>query len=134
MGYDDTLRDFKNLVKDEEGILDEVRRMAIEHVDVEVKRPWESYNKASLLRDFRKLEEVVLVLLEGANNEVGVDEEVTFVEPKEDLEVLLRMWVDFRQSFVMEERLLENVRREMGKEYEPWTLPPIKIKSKMRMD
>jgi hypothetical protein len=134
MGYDDTLRDFKNLVKDEEGILDEVRRMAIEHVDVEVKRPWESYNKASLLREFRKLEEVVLVLLEGSSSENGLDEEVVFVEPKEELEVLLRMWVDFRQSFMMEERLLENVCKEMGTEYEPWTLPSVRIKSKMRRD
>lgn len=132
MGYDETLRDFKNLVHDPYHILDEVRRLAIEHVDVEVKRPWESYNKASLLRGFRKLEEVVLVLLQA--KDVGMDGEVRFQEPKEDLEGLLRMWIDFRQSFLVEEKLLENVCREMGKKYEPWFLPSVKIRSRMLME
>jgi len=131
MGYDETLRDFKNLVKDEEGVLDEVRRLAIEHVDPEVKRPWESYNKASLLREFRNLEEVVLVLLTVKDETIGVDEDVKFVEPKGELEVLLRMWIDFGQSVVVEEKLLESVCREMGKEYEPWSLPSVRIRSKM---
>ncbi|TVY83790.1 hypothetical protein LSUE1_G001907 [Lachnellula suecica] len=130
MGYDETLRDFKNIVKDEEGILDEVRQMAVEHVDVEVKRPWESYNKASFLREFRKLEQVVLVLLTGQDDEIPLDQEVVFVEAKDDLESLLRMWVDFRQSFLMEEKLLENVCREMEKDYTPWTLPAVRIRSK----
>ena len=134
MGYDETLRNFKTIVKDEEGLLDEVRRLAIEHVDAEVKRPWESYNKASLLREFRDLQEVVLVLLTAKDEKMGPDEEVLFVEPKGELEVLLRMWIDFRQSVVVEEKLLESVCREMGKEYEPWSLPSVRIRSKMRRE
>jgi 2EXR family len=130
MGYDETLRDFRTIVKDE-GILDEVRRLAIEHVDPEVKRPWESYNKASLLREFRRLQEVVLVLLTAKDEKNGLDEGVVFVEPKGQLEALLRMWIDFRQSVVIEEKLLESVCREMGKAYESWSLPSVTIRSKM---
>lgn len=131
MGYDETLRDFKNIVKDEEGMLDEVRHLAIEHVDTSIKRPWEFYNKVALLRGFRKTEEVVLLLV-GTGDQVGLAEGVSFVEPTESPEALLRIWLDFRQNFVMEEKLLENVARDMGKEYVQWDLPTIRIKSKAR--
>jgi len=137
MGYDETLRDFKTIVKDEHGLLDEVRRLAIEHVDAAVKRPWESYNKASLLREFQNLQEIVLVLLTAEDNEdenVVPDEKVVFVEPKGEMQVVLRMWIDFRQSVVMEEKLLESVCREMGKEYEAWSLPSVRIRSKVRRE
>jgi len=139
MGYDETLRDFKTIVKDEDGLLDEVRRLAIEHVDAAVKRPWESYNKASLLRGFQNLQEIVLVLLTAKDTEteheiVVPDEKVAFAEPKGDMEVLLRMWIDFQQSVVMEEKLLESVCREMGKEYEAWSLPSVRIRSKVRRE
>jgi len=84
-----------------------------------------------LLREFRNLEEVVLVLLTVKDETIGVDKDVKFVEPKGELEVLLRMWIDFGQSVVVEEKLLESVCREMGKEYEPWSLPSVRIRSKM---
>ncbi|RDL39979.1 uncharacterized protein BP5553_04319 [Venustampulla echinocandica] len=133
MGYDETLRDFKTLVEDREGVLNEIRHVAIEHVDPGVKRPWEPYNKASVLRNFPKLQEVTLVLCNSKGQEtVDLDEEVEFVPPKEDPGKLLRLWVDFRQNFVMEERMLENVSRELGKEYKRFTLPRVQIKTKVR--
>jgi hypothetical protein len=133
MGYDDTLRDFRRLVVDEAAILDEVRIVAIEHVDLNIKRPWESYNKASLIRSFQKLEEVVLVLIDNEKERIGYDEEVEFVSTKDNPEQLLRMWVDFRQAFVMEEKILENVCLESGREYKPFTLPSVRLRGKVRL-
>ncbi|EPE37066.1 hypothetical protein GLAREA_09229 [Glarea lozoyensis ATCC 20868] len=132
MGYDDTLRDFKRLVMDNEGVLDEVWKVAIEHVDLNVKRPWESYNKASLIRSFRKLEEVLLVLLDDEGEHIGYDEEVEFVTPKVHPEKLLRMWVDFRQAFVMEEKILEDVCTESGREYKLFTLPAVRLRGMVK--
>lgn len=120
------------LVEDREGILNEIRHVAIEYVDPGIKRPWEPYNKASLLRRFPKLQEITLALCNSKGQEtVELDEEVEFVPPKEDPDELLRIWVRFRQSFVMEEKMLENVSRELGKEYKRFTLPRVQIKSKV---
>lgn len=134
MGYDETLRDFRKCVKDEEGLLDEVRKVAIEHVDLNVKRPWESYNKASLLRSFKMLEEVVLVQLRSDGQHLGWDEEVEFLPAKGDPEALLRIWVDFRQAFAVEERLLEKVCEEMGRGYEAFYLPSLRLKRKVGVE
>jgi hypothetical protein len=61
MGYDETLRDFRNyLAKPEE--CDEVRRVALEIVDERIKRPWESYDKCTLIKSLPNLETVYLVL------------------------------------------------------------------------
>jgi hypothetical protein len=133
MGYDDTLRDFRRLVVDEEATLEEVRKVAIEHVHLDIKRPWESYNKAALIRSFRKLEEVVLVLLDNERAQIGLDEEVAFVPTKVHPEKLLRMWVDFRQAFIMEERILEDVCSESGRDYELYTLPSVRLRRKARL-
>ena len=132
MGYDDTLRDFRALVDDQEGLLDQVQKVAIEHVDLNVKRPWESYNKASLIRSFNNLEEVVLVLLNDNGDNLDLDEEVEFVATKVSPERLLRMWVDFRQAFTMEEKILENVCAGSGRDYKLWTLPHVRLRAKVR--
>ncbi|KAF4625896.1 hypothetical protein G7Y89_g12264 [Cudoniella acicularis] len=130
MGYDDTLRDFKILVDDKDGSLNEIRRVAIEHVDVEVKRPWESYNKAVSLRGFRNLEETILVLCDTKGERTDLNEEVKFVLPKEDLERQLRIWANFRQSFAAEEKLLESVCAEIGTDYEHFSLPVLRLRAK----
>ncbi|KAH8792846.1 hypothetical protein F5882DRAFT_399629 [Hyaloscypha sp. PMI_1271] len=134
MGYDSTLRDFRSLVKDPSSLLDEVRTVAVDHVRGDIKRPWEAYNKASFLRSFPKLDEIIIVLGDekGEGEEIGVYEEVEFVEPKGDPERLLKMWYHFRQSFLQEERLLEEVYRESGREYEKFNLPVVNIKRKIR--
>jgi hypothetical protein len=139
MGYDDTLRDFRELVNDTDGsgLLDEVRSIAIDHVNVDVKRPWEGYNKASLLRSFRKLEEVFLVLGNGDGGRVmghGKGGEMVFREPRGDPECSLRIWWEFKQAFVAEERLLEEVCRESGRAFEKFELPVVKIKERLMPD
>jgi len=127
MGYDETLRDFRAFLKeDEKETLDKVQSIAIDHVDVEVKRPWESYNKMALLRGFPNLKEVLLILRDG-DGRSGLE---GFKEPKLNPEELLRMWVDFRQSFAMEEKVLEDVSRVLGEEYVKWSLPVVRIRSK----
>jgi len=128
MGYDETLRDFRNfLVRPE--ILDCVQFLALDHVDVEVKRPWESYNKITFIQGFPHLARVVLVLCDDPSD--GVRKEVEFAEPRQDLEKILRIWVDFRQSFVKEQKMLEEVRREVGKQCPKWSLPSVRVNSKI---
>jgi hypothetical protein len=142
MGYDETLRDFRELVNDEgREIFNEVNTVAIDHVDVDIKRPWESYNKASFIRSFRNLSEVVLVVGEEKRpglfkewldeEDEAIKEGVEFVQPRVDPELLLRFWAGFRQSFVTEERLLEDVCRAVGREYGPFALPAVRIMSKI---
>ncbi|KAE8451668.1 hypothetical protein EG329_003125 [Mollisiaceae sp. DMI_Dod_QoI] len=135
MGYDDTIRDFKNIVADPSCLLDQVQRIALDVVALEVKRPWEGYNKASLLRSFWNLQEVILVL--GCNGSEEQDAETTrreiveFKEPRDDPERLLKVWYYFRQSFIAEERILEEVCQASGQPYTTFSLPTVKIRSKI---
>lgn len=118
MGYDETLRDLRDfLCEDEKGVLDQVQSIAIDHVDAVVKRPWESYNKASMLRGFPALKEVLLVL-GGDVGERGVGSVVK----------------EFRQSVVAEESVLEDVCRAMGREYVKWTLPNVSIRRRRELE
>jgi hypothetical protein len=134
MGYDSSLRDFRSLVSDPSSLLDEVRSVAVDHVRGDIKRPWEAYNKASFIRSFPKLDEIIIVLSDekGEKEEIGVNEEVEFVEPSGDPERLLMVWYYFRQSFLQEEKLLEEVCRESGRGYEGFTLPVVRIMRKVR--
>ncbi|KAL3419739.1 hypothetical protein PVAG01_08237 [Phlyctema vagabunda] len=130
MGYDETLRDFRNYLAQPE-LLDQVGCLALDHVDVEVKRPWESYNKAALIREFPRLEEMLLVLCEPGQSKVAdIKADVVFTEPREDPEELLMMWADFRQAFIQEQKLLEEVCREVGKECVQYVLPTVRIRAK----
>lgn len=131
MGYDETLRDFKSFVCDPSHLLDQVRMIAIDHVDVEVKRPWESYNKASLIRGFKNLEQVVLVLCQKDRGMGAGWKETLFVNPKETVEEVLKFWIDFRQTFLLEERRLEEICREVGRDYEKFSLPIVRVKDKV---
>jgi len=127
MGYDDTIRDFRDLVTDDT-VLDEMKSIAIDHVDLEIKRPWEAYNKVALLRSLPKLKEVVLVV--GCGNSVGLGEKELLVEPKQDPEHLLRIWAAFRQGVAMEERGLEDACKSMETEYVRWQSPSVHIRTK----
>ncbi|KAH8593512.1 hypothetical protein B0O99DRAFT_515620 [Bisporella sp. PMI_857] len=133
MGYDDTLRDFRSLVNPiEKQILDEVSIIAIDHVNIELKRPWEAYNKAALMQSFPKLREVLLVQ-NGANRtyrSMGLGQGEDLVEPKQDPELSLRLWAEFRQSIMMEEKVMEDIARMNGQEYVKWQLPTVRIRSK----
>jgi hypothetical protein len=134
MGYDETLRDFKHFVVDPAHLLDRVQSIAIDHVDVQVKRPWESYNKASLVRQFRNLDFMVLVLCQkDAVYRRGWRGDTVFVEPRESVEEVLGFWYDFRRAFVVEERRLEAVCAEGDREYERFELPTVRIRDKLLM-
>ena len=142
MGYDDTLREFRELVVDNgtrmwngEAFLDEVRSVGIDYVCGDIKRPWEGYNKAALLRGFSKLEEVVLVLgketqrlREMTGGKQG--SEVVFNEVHGDPERSLRIWWEFKMAFVTEEKVLEEVCRDSGSEYEVYNLPVVRVREK----
>ncbi|KAM3076186.1 hypothetical protein ACMFMF_005523 [Clarireedia jacksonii] len=132
MGYDETLRDFRSFLQLPE-LLDEVKTLAIDHVDVEVKRPWEPYNKATLLRSFPNLDLVRLIVKEEARP-CGLDEEFELVEPKMSPEEVLRMWVEFKQSFIREEGILKEISRGMEKEYVGWSLPTVVVQTKIKKE
>ncbi len=115
-------------------MLDETAKLAIDHVDSEVKRPWESYNKACLIRGFKKLDQVVLVLCQsGRTWQSHWGKKVSFVEPSEKSEEVLRFGVDFRQGFWLEETGLEDVCRELGREYEKHVLPNVRFRDMMAL-
>lgn len=133
MGYDDTLRDFRTFLTTPE-LLDDVRSIGIDHVDVEVKRPWESYNKATLMRSFPNLKLVRLIIKEERRACGGLDENFEFVEPKMEPEDILRIWVDFKQSFVREERTLKEITMGSEMEYMGWSLPTVKVQTKVRKE
>lgn len=141
MGYDEKARDFRlNLAEERDerrrggkSILSSVRSIALDYVDVNIKRPWEGYNKACLIRSFPHLEEILLVVrprIPGSRVHQVVGEakgkEVGFCVPKIDPVTLLRWWAGFRQSFVMEENELEERCRGSGREYERYTLPVVR--------
>jgi len=133
MGYDDTLRDFRDLIVDKAHLLDKVRHVAIDHVNIEIKRPWESYNKATFLRRFKNLEEVTLVLENKSlptSNAASKPIEIALQEPQGDPERQLNVWYYFLQTFLIEERLLEDACKDSGREYKAYSLPTVRIKSK----
>ena len=109
-----------------------MRSVAVDHVRGDIKRPWEAYSKASFIRSFPNLEDIIIVLNDEEQGEIGVNEQVEFLESKEDPEKLLMVWYYFRQSFFQEEKLVEEVFREMGKEYMRFNLPVVRIRRKVR--
>lgn len=129
MGYDETLRDFKSyLAKPEE--LDSIRRLALDHVDVKVKRPWEGYNKAVWIRSFTRLEQLTLVLCSEAaiGGEDPADDasvgNLEFVEPQENPETIQCILEDFKRSFTQEQTILVSC---------PWQVAPVVVLPSLRV-
>ena len=77
LGYADAARDFARHVLD---TAEHVRRLAIDHVRPEVRRPWETYSKYWLMRGFPYLREAFLVL--GAEDDVNRSGQIEFVDPR----------------------------------------------------
>ncbi|KAK6600444.1 hypothetical protein H4I96_07770 [Botrytis cinerea] len=113
-------------------LLDDVKAIGIDHVDVEIKRPWESYNKATLMRSFPNLDLVKLIIKEERRPCGKLDEDFEFVEPRMEPEDILRIWVDFKQSFVREERTLKEIAMGLEKEYMGWALPTVRVQTKVK--
>jgi len=77
LGYADAARDFARNVLD---TTEHVRRLAIDHVRPEIRRPWETYSKYWLMRGFPYLREAFLVL--GADDGVEGRGQIEFVDPR----------------------------------------------------
>jgi hypothetical protein len=135
MGYDEVLRDFRDLVKDDKDWLNQTTKVAVDVVDMDIKRPWESYNKTHFLRGFRMLEEVVIVLnnksalpVEGGGEKRIWDTQL--VEPVQNPENMLWAWAMFRHSFMAEERYIAEACQDSELEYHPFRLPTVKVKER----
>ncbi|CAD6504672.1 BgTH12-00178 [Blumeria graminis f. sp. triticale] len=159
MGYDENFRILRDLIVEDRQIettghlseapnpascFDQLRCVAIDHVDPRIKRPWEGYNKASFLRSFPRLEELILVLSSEEENEAppspispintkAPDYDITtaFRDPRLPPEAILQIWWDFRQLFAMEEHMLEQVCNDLGKKYEGFSLPTVRVRGKV---
>ncbi|KAK3939847.1 hypothetical protein QBC46DRAFT_386758 [Diplogelasinospora grovesii] len=98
MGYGDVARDFGLHVKD---TTQHVRRLAIDHVAPAVRRPWETYNKFCLMRNFAHLEETYLVV-EKETPQKGATE-IELLDPRtSDREAIRRLMEHVRDSFTYE--------------------------------
>jgi hypothetical protein len=88
MGYADWAREFASRLP---GVVDVVRRLAVDYVPGEVRRQWEVYGKVCLIRGCKNLEEAYLVISSssgenggGDGDGVGEEREVEFVDPGAD--------------------------------------------------
>jgi hypothetical protein len=139
MGYDETLRDFRTFMADPRD-LDVVQSVALDSVESGVKRPWESYDKAVLIKSFPRLVELYLVLrrervpwLSNVPRPFVLERErerrVEFVEYADGAEAE-RVRKDFQMAFEQEEEMLRQINGQFGKEYEMHKLPPVVVVAK----
>lgn len=130
MGYDDAARDFRRRVDDADG----VRTLAIDHVDPDIRRPWEAYNKFALIQSFSRLAEVFLVLAADDDDDGGAGSrprrgsELEFVAPERDPTDISRLLADVYESFCFE--IFSDSPVGAAKEPAPKS-PPLVPKSKM---
>ena len=101
LGYADTARDFGQFVRD---TAQHVRSLAIDHVKPEVRRPWETYSKFCLMRNFPKLRETLLILAaadgDDENNQGGNDwGQIEFVDPRGNWEAIMALMENVKESF-----------------------------------
>lgn len=133
MGYDETLRDFRSFLREPQD-LDAVRWLGLDYVEGEMKRPWESYDKAVLIKSFPRLEKIYLVLgLKRRLREREAGAKISpavFVPPIEDAREIFRVWTAFRESFTREESLFMEMEFEQGRDSKPYVLPPVEIVSR----
>ena len=142
MGYDETLRDFRDFLKRPQE-LDEVRWLGLDYVEGEVKRPWESYDKAVLIKSFKNLEKIYLVLGvagsgmsedEQQGREANMERrerETVFVAPARSVEYISRAWTEFREAFGREDALMRDMAFQDNRKLEPFVLPPVEVVSKL---
>lgn len=141
MGYDDTLRDFSTYMADQSD-LDHVQRIALDSVEIGVKRPWEAYDKAVLIKSFHHISQLYLVLERRPTwlsnlprdflGEKTKERNIKLVEYEDQTEAA-KVGGDFEMQFVREEEMLKHIWRSEGQVYEPHTLPPVMVVEKRKM-
>ncbi|RKF54954.1 hypothetical protein GcC1_207010 [Golovinomyces cichoracearum] len=118
---------------------DQLRSVAIDHVDPEIKRPWERFNKASFLRGFPLLNEIILVLpsdeeappstpATSAIKPIHSETDSLWCDPQLPPETIVQIWWCFRKSFATEENILKEVCDDLGTEYKGISLPTVRVK------
>ncbi|KAK3312419.1 hypothetical protein B0H66DRAFT_398619 [Apodospora peruviana] len=130
MGYGDTARDFGQYVLD---TAEHVRALAIDHVKPEVRRPWETYNKFCLMRNFPLLRETFLIISlppsrppssysdRSAESEesYAAGGQIEFVDPRGDQEVIMRLMENVKESFCYEVGHQSQVPSPLDKDEQP---------------
>ncbi|KAK4444932.1 hypothetical protein QBC34DRAFT_307878 [Podospora aff. communis PSN243] len=99
LGYADTARDFGTFVMD---TTQWVGSLAIDHVKPEVRRPWETYSKFCLMRNFPGLKEVLLVVAGQEEEDGRCGGEIQFVDPRGEPGEVMRLMDRVRESFCCE--------------------------------
>lgn len=113
LGYADTARDFGTFVL---STAQHVHSLAIDHVKPEVRRPWETYSKFCLMRNFPRLREAFLVLADGTQTASSdLDDcgegsqrgdsdwgQIEFVDPRGNQQEIMRLMENVRESFSCE--------------------------------
>ncbi|KAK3307463.1 uncharacterized protein B0T15DRAFT_554249 [Chaetomium strumarium] len=113
LGYADWARDFAIRLPHVAGA---VRRLAVDYIRPEVRRPWEVYSKVCLIRGFLpKLEEAFMVISSssssgisggGDDGEEGRGEaegaEIELIDPRGDTEEIMGIMERVRESFRVE--------------------------------
>jgi hypothetical protein len=111
LGYADWARDFAVRLPQVAGA---VRRLAVDYIRPEVRRPWEVYGKVCLIRGFLpRLEEAFMVIsssssssglsggggggVEGGEEEEGA--EIELIDPRGDTEEIMGIMERVRESF-----------------------------------
>ncbi|KAK3352283.1 hypothetical protein B0T25DRAFT_419797, partial [Lasiosphaeria hispida] len=105
MGYADTARYFGHYVL---GTAEHVHCLAIDHVNPEIRRPWETYSKFCLMRNFPHLRETLLILSDDHHGHC--EGQIEFVDPRGDQEDVMQVMENVRESFCC----------ELGPDYFDW--------------
>jgi 2EXR family len=129
MGYDETLRDFRSYLRWPEEC-DIVRWLGLDFVESDIKRPWETYDKAILIKSFPKLEMLFVVFESRKEKELQArqcEREIMFVKPKVGKKEIWRVLTQFRTDLNRELTVMDQLSRDWGNEVKSWTLPNVKV-------
>ena len=141
MGYDDTLRDFATYMTNPRDLAC-VTRVALDSVEAGLKKPWEAYDKAVLIKSFPNLTTLFLVL---KRKEVWLSNlprdflgekmkarEIKFVDFEDQAEAA-KVGGAFEFQFNHEERMLKDIWASEGIKYVPHKLPEVTVVEKRKL-
>lgn len=141
MGYDDTLRDFATYMTNPHDLAC-VTRVALDSVEAGLKKPWEAYDKAVLIKSFPNLTTLFLVL---KRKEIWLSNlprdflgekmkarEIKFVDFEDQAEAA-KVGGDFEFQFNHEERMLKDIWASEGMKYCPHKLPEVRVVEKRKL-